>query len=122
MRNNLVIDKSKAFALRIIKLYKFLTSTKNEYVLSKQLLRSGTSIGANLTEATCGISKADFLAKTHIAFKECAESKYWIELLVESDYITKEQFESIYADCEELLKLLSSITKTTAESLGRKNS
>ena len=122
MRNNPVLDKSKAFALRIIKLYKFLTATKNEYVMSKQLLRSGTSIGANLTEATCGISKADFLAKAHIAFKECAETEYWLDLLYKSEYLTDSQFESLHNDCLELLKLLSAITKTTAESLGRKDS
>lgn len=110
---NHVLGKSKAFAVRIIKLYKYLTESKNEYVLSKQLLRSGTSIGANITEAECGFSRKDFLAKMYIAFKECAETKYWLELLHETDYITENEFNSIVTDCEELLKLLTAITKTT---------
>lgn len=110
-------DKSKAFAIRIIKLYKYLCSTKQEYVLSKQMLRSGTSIGANIAEALCGISKKDFLAKMYIAFKECVETQYWLELLSETDFLSKSEFESINADCEELRKLLSSITKSTGESL-----
>ena len=80
--------------------------------MSKQLLRSGTSIGANIAEAECGISKKDFLAKMYIAFKECSESKYWLELLHETDYLTQSEFDSINADCTELQKLLSSITKT----------
>ncbi len=76
--SNPIKDRSKAFAIRIIKLYKYLCSIKQEYVLSKQLLRSGTSIGANITEALCGISKKDFLAKMYIAFKECVETQYWL--------------------------------------------
>lgn len=115
--SNPVKDKSKAFAIRIIKLYKYLCSEKQEYVLSKQLLRSGTSIGANISEALCGISKKDFLAKMYIAFKECVETKYWLELLSETDFLSKNEFESINNDCEELRKLLSSITKSTGESL-----
>lgn len=112
MKENVVAEKSKAFALRIIALYKYLVEDKNEYVLSKQVLRSGTRIGANVAEAQCGISTKDFLAKTYIAFKECAETKYWLELLHESSYITDTQFDSIYADCEELFRLLTAITKT----------
>lgn len=115
--SNPVKDKSKAFAIRVIKLYKYLCSTKQEYVLSKQLLRSGTSIGANIAEALCGISKKDFLAKMYIAFKECVETQYWLELLSETEFLSKSEFESINADCEELRKLLSSITKSTGESL-----
>ncbi len=115
--DNPVKSKSKRFAIRIIRLYQHLSSSKNEYVLSKQLLRSGTSIGANITEALCGQSKKDFLAKMHIAFKECAETQYWLELLIETDYITQSEFESINSDCEELRKLLSSITKTTATNI-----
>ncbi|NLP48830.1 MAG: four helix bundle protein [Clostridiales bacterium] len=109
-KDNVVVDKSKAFALRIIKLYKYLCA-KNEYILSKQLLRSGTSIGANIKEAIRGQSKADFYAKLNIALKEASETEYWLELLYESDYIEKTAFDSIYADCQELLKLLVSITK-----------
>ena len=113
-----VQEKSKSFALRIIKLYRYLTEKKREFVLSKQVLRSGTSIGANVSEAEYGISRADFLAKMYIALKECAETKYWLELLEQSDYIDQTAASSIIADCDELLRILSSITKTTRE--GRK--
>lgn len=109
---NLIADKSKAFAIRIIKLYKYLCDEKKEYVLSKQILRSGTSIGANVKEAVRGQSKADFYAKMNISLKEASETEYWLELLYESDYMTKDQFSSIYEDCQELIKILVSITKT----------
>ena len=109
---NITLDKSKAFALRIIRLYKFLCESKNEFVMSKQLLRSGTSIGANAREAERGQSKADFYAKFNIALKEADETAYWLELLHESNYLDATQFKSIYADCEELIRLLVSITKT----------
>ena len=111
MRNlteNAVADKSLAFALRVIALYKYLCAEKNEYVLSKQVLRSGTSIG----EAQCAVSRKDFLSKLYIAFKECSETKYWLELLFRSDYIDAPQYNSIQSDCTELLKMLSAITKT----------
>jgi len=94
-----------------------LTLEKKEYVLSKQILRSGTSIGANITEALSGISTNDFYAKIYISFKESSETKYWLELLHESDYINDEQFNSIYEDCLELNKLLSSITKSIKEKI-----
>ena len=113
MAENIAQNKSKAFALRIIKLYKFLCSEKQEYILSKQLLRSGTSIGANIREAENGFSKRDFTAKMSIALKEAAETAYWLELLFESEIITKEQFDSIYIDNEEMLKLLTAIVKTS---------
>ena len=112
MRENIVSDKSKAFALRIIKLYKYLCEEKHEYVLSKQLLRSGTSIGANVREAKRGQSKPDFYSKMNIALKEADESAYWLELLFESGYIEKQAFDSVYSDCEELIKILVSILKT----------
>ena len=115
--SQLSLEKSTNFALRIIKLYKFLSTDKQEYVLSKQILRSGTSIGANLTEAEYAISKRDFLAKVHISYKECAETQYWLNLLYKSDYLTAEQFNSLNNDCIELLKLLTSITKTTKNNL-----
>ncbi len=101
--SNPVKDKSKAFVVRIINVYKYLCSNKNEYVLSKQLLRSGTSVGANIAEALCGISKKDFLAKMYIAFKECVETQYWLELLSETDFLSASEFESINNDCEEFL-------------------
>lgn len=110
--DNIVSDQSKAFALRIIKLYRFLNDEKHEYILSKQVIRSGTSIGANVKEAVRGQSKADFYAKMSIALKEASETEYWLELLHESDYIPDDAFNSIYADCQELLRLLMSITKT----------
>ncbi len=109
---NVVMIKSKAFALRIIKLYKYLCDEKKEFVLSKQVLRSGTSIGANIKESECAQSKADFNAKLYIALKEANETEYWLELLHESDYIPDEPFKSIYSDNKELIKLLTSITKT----------
>ena len=114
--------KSKRFAVRIVNLYKYLNEEKREYVLSKQLLRSGTSIGANLAEAECAISRKDFLAKVYIALKECAETKYWIELLRETDYLTEEQYRSIWNDCEEIRKMLSSTTKTVNSTLHTPNS
>ena len=112
MKENVIVDKSKAFALRIIKMYKYLCSDKNEFVLSKQVLRSGTSIGANVKEAIRGQSKADFYAKMNIALKECSETEYWLELLHESDYIDDDAFYSIYEDCQEVIRILMSITKT----------
>ena len=112
MKGNVIVEKSKAFAIRIIKAYKYLTTEKKEYVLSKQMLRSGTSIGANVKEAIRGQSKPDFYSKMNISLKEASETEYWLELLYESGYFEKEHFNSINADCEELLKILVSITKT----------
>ena len=112
MKENIIADKSKQFALRIIKLYRYLCDEKEEYILSKQLLRSGTSIGANIREALQGQSKSDFYAILSISLKEASETEYWLELLHESGYIDDRSFESIYSDCVELLKLLTSILKT----------
>lgn len=91
-KENVIVEKSKSFALRIIRLYRYLCSEKNEYILSKQLLRSGTSIGANVKEAIRGQSKADFYAKMNISLKEASETEYWLELLHESGYIEKNRF------------------------------
>lgn len=110
--DNIIVTKSKAFAIRIVKLCKYLNDNKKEYVLSKQLLKSGTSIGANVKEAIRGQSKADFYAKMNIALKEASETEYWLEILYETDYLEKALFESIYTDCEELIKILISISKT----------
>lgn len=110
--DNVVVCKSKQFALRIIKLYKYLTNEKSEYIMSKQIMRSGTGIGANIRESIRGQSKADFYAKMNIALKEASETEYWLELLYESEYISKQLFDSIYADCQEIIRLLISITKT----------
>ena len=113
--DNLILDKSKAFAIRIINLYKHLNEEKREYILSKQLLRSGTSIGANCREAARGQSKADFVAKMNIALKEADETAYWLELLYATDFVTQVQFQSIYNDAEDLIKLLVSIIKTAKQ-------
>ena len=86
---------------------------KNEFVMSKQMLRSGTSIGANIAEAKCGSSKKDLLNKMYSAFKECSETNYWLDLLFETEYINEKEYNSIKNDCEEINKILSSITKTT---------
>ena len=112
---NGIKDKSLDFAKRIIRAYKYLCEEKKEYVLSKQLLRSGTSIGANVAESQYAISRKDFLSKNYIALKECAETLYWLDLLVSCEYLSIKEYDSLYADCEELRKLLSSITKTLKE-------
>ena len=119
---NTAREKSKRFAVCVVRLYKYLCEEKREYVMSKQLLRCGTSIGANLAEAECGISRKDFLAKVYIALKECVETKYWLELLFETEYLSQKQFSSIYAECEELRKMLSSTTKTINSTLHSPNS
>ena len=109
--DNVIVDKSKAFALKVIALYKKLCDTNREFVMSKQLLKSGTSIGANIKEAQQGQSKADFYAKLYIALKEASETEYWLELLHESGYIDEEEFSAIYQDCQEIIKILVAITK-----------
>ena len=113
MSENLVREKSKSFALRAIRLYKYLSNEKREYVISKQLLRSGTSIGANIREAQNAQSKKEFIAKMNISLKEAAESEYWLELLHESDYLTDGEFNSIIKDCNELNRLLIAIIKSS---------
>ena len=111
--DNIVQQKSFSFVIRIINLYKYLSQEKKEFVLSKQVLRSGTSIGANVEEAIGGLSKADFIARLGIAYKESRETAYWLKLLVETDYITRTEFESIFEDIDELLKIIGSIIKTS---------
>ena len=117
MKSNVIKDKSKSFAIRIIDLYKSLANNKKEYVMSRQILRSGTSIGANINEAICSVSKKEFLSKMYISYKEASESQYWLELLKDSDYINEKEFNSYNKDCEEIIKILSSITKSTRENL-----
>lgn len=111
--DNIVVSKSKSFAVRIVNLYKYLLREKHEAVLSKQIVRSGTSIGANIAEAECGISKNGFIAKMYIAFKECAETQYWLDLLYDCNYLKQQEYDSLTADCQELKRLLSSITKSS---------
>jgi four helix bundle protein len=112
MSDSLVLEKAYAFAIRIVKLYKYLVE-RQEYVLSKQLLRCGTSVGANITEANGAISDADFSAKVSIAYKEILETKYWLSLLKDTGYIEQNQFDSLYADADTIAKMLFSILKTT---------
>lgn len=110
--NNIVQAKSYAFAVRIVKVYQHLCIEKNEYVLSKQLLRSGTSVGANIEEAIGGQTEKDFFAKLSIAYKEARETHYWIRLLSDTGYLTTEEKESLLNDVDELLKIIGSIQKT----------
>ena len=112
---NIIVVKSKNFALKAIKLYRYLIDEKREYVLSRQFLRSSTSIGANVKEAIRGQSNADFGAKMNIALKEASETEYWLELMQESEYISLEKGEETINDCRELIKILMSIVKTTFE-------
>ncbi len=110
---NVIEEKSFAFAVRIVNLYKHLSETKKEFVLSKQLLRSGTSIGANVAEAQQAQSTADFISKLGIALKEASETKYWIRLLASTNYLTEAEYGSILNDCTELEKILVSILKSS---------
>ena len=112
-KENIVMNKSYAFALRMIKLYKFLNTEQKEFILSKQALRSGTAIGALIRESEHAQSKADFIHKMSIALKEANETEYWLMLLKDSDFISENSFNSIIDDCRELIKLLISIIKTS---------
>ncbi len=111
-KDNIIQQKSFAFAIRIINLYKYLCDEKREFVLSKQLLRSGTSIGANVEEAIGGQSDKDFLSKMSIAYKESRETLYWLKLLFETKYLNKEQFENLHNEAEELCKIIGKIQIT----------
>jgi four helix bundle protein len=113
MKENVVVNKSFKFSVSIIRVYQFLVNEKNEYVLSKQILRSGTSIGANIEEAVGGVSDKDFIAKMSIAYKEARETKYWLKLLHETNYLSDKQFNTLLEDCEELLKILYTIINTS---------
>ena len=106
MKDNVLIDKSIAFAARIVKLHSYLNKEKKEHIISKQVMRSGTSIGANINEANYGQSKADFISKLHIALKETAETEYWLRLLLLSDYIDEAMSNSLLQDCLEIKRIL----------------
>ena len=122
MRNeNIIEKKSFEFAVRVVNLYKYLTNEKKEYVLSKQLLRSGTSIGANVSEAQKAQSDADFTAKLYISLKEANETEYWLKLLYKTDYLTEQEFESIEKDINEIISILMTITKSMKEKMRVKN-
>ena len=116
----MVAPKSYKFALRIINLYKFMISEQKEFVLSKQILRSGTAIGALIKEAEHAQSKADFLNKMNIALKEANETEYWLMLLKDANFLSETEFSSIHVDCQELIKLLASIVKSTKQNLKSK--
>lgn len=111
-RENVIQDKSYAFAIRTVNLYRFLTDQKKEFVLSKQLLRSGTSIGANVEEGIGGQSEKDFYSKLNISYKEARETHYWLRLLRDTNYLSEEETKSMLGDCDELLKIIGSIIKT----------
>ena len=113
MEKNNLYDKAYGFAIRIVKAFQYLNNEKKEFILSKQLLRSGTSIGANIAEANGAISKADFSAKISIAYKESLETKYWLSLLKDTGFINEKTYTSIYEQADELAKILFSILKTT---------
>ncbi len=106
MKENALIDKSIAFASRILKLHRYLVKDRKETVISKQIVRSGTSIGANINEANYGQSKADFISKLHIALKETAETEYWLKLLIMSEYLSADMGKSILRDCLEIKRIL----------------
>lgn len=120
-KENIVRDKSFKFSVRVVKLYQYLQTQKKEFILSKQLLRSGTSVGAMVREAEHAETKADFKHKMGIAQKEINETIYWLELLKETDYLNHEQFESICLDATEIIKLITSIIKTTKTNISQNN-
>jgi four helix bundle protein len=110
---SIALEKSRKFAIRIYNLYKHLCEEKREYILAKQILRSGTSIGANLSEAQYAVSKKEFLVKTTISLKECAETEYWLDLLKKVNLLSQAEYDNIIKDCKDILFLLISIVKTT---------
>jgi len=112
--------KSYSFSIRIVRLYQYLIKEHKEYSLAKQILRSGTSIGANIEEATGGYSKKEFLSKLSISYREARETRYWLRILFDTDYIDKKMFESLLKDCEEILRIISKIQLTTKASLNKK--
>lgn len=117
MKENVLLEKSFAFAVRVVKAYKYLVEEKKEHTLSKQFLKSGTSIGSNSEEAIGGQSKADFISKLGIAYKEARETKYWIRLFHATNYLDDAQAKSLLADIEELLGIIGSIVKTSKVSI-----
>ncbi len=114
-KDNIIVKKSYSFALEIIKIFKFLINEKKEYVISKQMSRCGTSVGANIHEAIASESKKDFIHKLGIAVKEARETSYWLNLLKDSDYLSDEQFKNLNKNCDEVIRILNSIILTTKE-------
>ena len=121
MRENILVDKTIDFAARIVKLHKYLIKSHKETKISKQIFRSGTSIGANINEANYGQSTADFISKMHIALKETAETEYWLKLLVKSEYLSETEGASLINDCLEIKRILVSSIKTAKENKGKKS-
>ena len=121
MKDNILIDKSIDFGARIVKLHRYLVKTKHETVISKQILRSGTSVGANINEAQYGNSKADFIAKLHIALKEAAETEYWLHVLEKSDYLDTNMASSVLNDCLEIKRILIASINTAKQKDGQGN-
>ena len=117
MKENIIRDKSYKFSLRIVKLYRYLIENKKEYILSKQVLRSGTSIGANVEEAIGGHSDRDFISKLTVAYKEARETRYWLNLLIDSGYLELKLTESLLDDCEEICRIIGSIQKTCKDKI-----
>ena len=115
MTENVLLNKSKVFAIKAVDTYKLLTNDRKEFVMSKQFLRSATSIGANAKEGHCAQSKADFYSKMYIAYKEANETEYWLEILHETGYLTKEEFNDLYNSNKELIKILAATTKKQKE-------
>ena len=115
MKDNVVMEKSMEFSVRIVKLYRYLVEEKKEYVMSKQMLRSGTSIGANVREGKYAQSKEDFISKMSIALKEASETEYWLELMERTGYLNEEEYESIRKDSSEISKILTSVVKRAKE-------
>ena len=116
LQKSIMLERSIAFSVRIIKLHNFLTQEKREYIISKQIFRCGTSIGANISEANYAQSKADFISKLHIAAKECGETEYWLRVLCDSGLISKKSFESIIKDCLDLKHMLLALLNTSKKS------
>ena len=114
-QDSVILNKSLKFAARIVKLYQYLSKEKHETVISKQIVRSGTSIGANANEAVYGVSKEEFISKLQISLKETAETEYWLKLLVMSDYLTEAEAQSLIDDCLEIKRILVSSLKTARE-------
>jgi four helix bundle protein len=117
MKENVIKDKSFEFAVRTVNLYKYLIENKKEFVLSKQLLKSGTSVGANIEEGVAGQSKKDFVSKLSISLKEAKETHYWLRLLYRCEYLDQKMFDSIIGDCDEIIVILTSILKTSRRNL-----
>lgn len=117
MRENVIVDKSEDFAVRIVRLYKLLQSERKEFIMSKQLIRCGTSIGVNIAEAQEAQSDTDFVAKLYISLKECSETRYWLRLLCRTEYISENEYSSILNDTTELKALLTAIIKSKKQNM-----